>query len=906
MEMDMEIEMDRKGEKEGRRDDQIIQASGDTRKRGKEEGPERGRAHAPRESGTTSTNRNRGRAAVMTYLEGLADQMNKINARMSRVERSSVQNAKRKAHRLKVFQRSWKGKGPQKRLIHDFDDAETETKHKKEASHEEDDITQDQAERGSQISKRSGQKPASSEARSTSVLDRVGKKLSEHDLRLKLENLKKEREEKEPIDQRTSKRERAATPPERHQCTSPRREERLRRIDNHEEESQVRAGGRGRHEQPQDSYHSSNANGDRKKEVVRVGDLRRILNQMEQEKSGPLPSTTPSPFTTVIRSSPRPRVFRHNPDLLFNGEADPAEYLIQFNTEMEVYQSTLHNSPPVTTLANINQREGEPLTEYFRRFNNEVPKVRGASEETIKNFLIARLKEGSKFWKSLQASEPRTLTEFYEQAEPFKRVEKQGKLTEWVVKEVLKHRTDYYTVPPPPPEDKERIPRAGSIHIILGGSHIGGDNRKTMDRYAQEAKDKPLTNVNHLSQRPPELFEREVDDILFRENDAKWVHYPHTDALVIKIKIGTVNVHRAMVDTGSSADVLTYDAYKKLGLLDRELTTTGGHLYGFTGNSIGVKGTIRLLVTMGEEPYVATQIAMFTVVDQPCAYNVIVGRPLMRAMRMVTSIHHLTVKFPTPTGVGFLKSFQYESRVCYNQALRVAESENASKKTVEPGEGDVLMEEAKGRKRVRPEGHKTCNLISIEELPENYFKHMGIHVETRLGALLMEAYQPIMLIQEEVVEEASDEKESPEQIAVRLRKGKCAHEETTTTMDLPNRITRTVTTTSERFINPARARGYGRSNDPSKVLIIGFNLSPDLREDLARFLRRNLDVFTWSHSDMIGIDPNVMCHRLNLDPKKKGVRQKRRPISGERAEALREEVDRLMEAGLVRESFYPM
>ncbi|KAL8093454.1 hypothetical protein AgCh_035365 [Apium graveolens] len=126
--------------------------------------------------------------AVMTYLEGLADQMNEINARMSRVGKSSVRNAKRKARRLKVSQYSWKGKSPQKRLIHEFDDAETETKQKKEASLGEEGIPQDRIERGSQTSKRSGQKPASSEERSTSVLDRVGKKLSEHDLS------KKERE----------------------------------------------------------------------------------------------------------------------------------------------------------------------------------------------------------------------------------------------------------------------------------------------------------------------------------------------------------------------------------------------------------------------------------------------------------------------------------------------------------------------------------------------------------------------------------------------------------------------------------------------------------------------------------------------------------------------------------------
>ena len=37
---------------------------------------------------------------------------------------------------------------------------------------------------------------------------------------------------------------------------------------------------------------------------------------------------------------------------------------------------------------------------------------------------------------------------------------------------------------------------------------------------------------------------------------------------------------------------------------------------------------------------------------------------------------------------------------------------------------------------------------------------------------------------------------------------------------------------------------------------------------------------------MVGIDPNVMCHHLNIDPTRKGMRQKRRPVSGERAIAL--------------------
>ena len=93
--------------------------------------------------------------------------------------------------------------------------------------------------------------------------------------------------------------------------------------------------------------------------------------------------------------------------------------------------------------------------------------------------------------------------------------------------------------------------------------------------------------------------------------------------------------------------------------------------------------------------------------------------------------------------------------------------------------------------------------------------------------------------------------------------------------------------------------------DPAKVLQIGSQLEPELREKLTKFLKANLDVFAWSHDDMVGIDPEVMCHHLNIDPDRRGVRQKRRALSGERAEALKDEVDSLLKVGLVKESFYP-
>ena len=49
-----------------------------------------------------------------------------------------------------------------------------------------------------------------------------------------------------------------------------------------------------------------------------------------------------------------------------------------------------------------------------------------------------------------------------------------------------------------------------------------------------------------------------------------------------------------------------------------------------------------------------------------------------------------------------------------------------------------------------------------------------------------------------------------------------------------------------------------------------------------------------------------MCHRLNVDPRVPTRCQKRRPLDSERAQALKDEVDKLIRAGFVREAKYPV
>ena len=95
-------------------------------------------------------------------------------------------------------------------------------------------------------------------------------------------------------------------------------------------------------------------------------------------------------------------------------------------------------------------------------------------------------------------------------------------------------------------------------------------------------------------------------------------------------------------------------------------------------------------------------------------------------------------------------------------------------------------------------------------------------------------------------------------------------------------------------------------NEPSRVVKIGKCLSNELVEQLLEFLKKNQDVFAWTHVEMIGIHPDVMCHQLNTDPQAKLVCQKGRTLDVDHYKSLQEEIDRLLRIGFIRESYYPI
>ena len=94
-------------------------------------------------------------------------------------------------------------------------------------------------------------------------------------------------------------------------------------------------------------------------------------------------------------------------------------------------------------------------------------------------------------------------------------------------------------------------------------------------------------------------------------------------------------------------------------------------------------------------------------------------------------------------------------------------------------------------------------------------------------------------------------------------------------------------------------------DDLEHLAYIGSKLEEDLKSLLTHFLRQNKDFFAWKQTDVGGIDPTVITHRLKVSPSFKPIKQKRRIFVPERQKAINEEVGKLLQAGAIREVEYP-
>ena len=348
--------------------------------------------------------------------------------------------------------------------------------------------------------------------------------------------------------------------------------------------------------------------------------------------------------------------------------------------------------------------------------------------------------------------------------------------------------------PPPPRQTTTQHQKPlREIHVISGGFAEGGESSAARKAHLHSIRPGEVMEVQDVSKLP-----RLDTSITFSDSDLEGCQHPHDDPLVIRAVVANKTVHWVLIDNGSLADIIFASAFDKMDIIRAKLEPVNTHLRGFFGEKVLPLGSIQLVLTLGDPPCQATTTTKFLVVDAPSAYNMLLGRPSLNAMKSIPSAYHMIIKFPTSSGVGMVRGDQRVARECYSASMKQKMVDN------------IYLDELDMRDEVntRPEPSEELELVSLDD-------------------------------------------------------------------------------------------------DPKNLAYIDSKLAEDLKSPLTHFLRQNKDVFAWKQADMGGIDPTAITHRLNVSPSFKLVKQNRRSFTPERQKAINEEVDKLLQATVIREVEYP-
>jgi hypothetical protein len=108
-----------------------------------------------------------------------------------------------------------------------------------------------------------------------------------------------------------------------------------------------------------------------------------------------------------------------------------------------------------------------------------------------------------------------------------------------------------------------------------------------------------------------------MDDqiITFSENDARGIHQPHDNALVVTMTIVSFLTRRVLIDNGSSVDIIYLPAYQQMKIDKERLRPIDIPLVGFTGDKVKPSGVVSFMIEAGTYPKQVRASVEFLVVD---------------------------------------------------------------------------------------------------------------------------------------------------------------------------------------------------------------------------------------------------------------------------------------------------
>jgi hypothetical protein len=100
-------------------------------------------------------------------------------------------------------------------------------------------------------------------------------------------------------------------------------------------------------------------------------------------------------------------------------------------------------------------------------------------------------------------------------------------------------------------------------------------------------------------------------------------------------------------------------------------------------------------------------------------------------------------------------------------------------------------------------------------------------------------------------------------------------------------------------ISPTIKIDISIKNGVVEEIIIGAACTPQEIAAYKALFQEYRDIFAWSYTEMPGLDPSIVEHRIDTWPDITPVRQKQRPLHPSKAAAIKAEIDKLRTAGFI-------
>ena len=136
----------------------------------------------------------------------------------------------------------------------------------------------------------------------------------------------------------------------------------------------------------------------------------------------------------------------------------------------------------------------------------------------------------------------------------------------------------------------EKRPRAPpkEIRVIVWGNTMAGSSKKAWKTYLC------MVQRVQISGWLPKVTRVNSPTINSSEENARWLHHPHDDTLVINLSIVGFNTRQVLVDNRSSKDIIYYPAFQYMGIDKEHFLPSNMPLVGFGGTNVFPVGTITL------------------------------------------------------------------------------------------------------------------------------------------------------------------------------------------------------------------------------------------------------------------------------------------------------------------------